>query len=144
MDNRIGARMNTIPKISRRFALLIATAGLAACATGSHTSRPAATGPVAPPDDPRVLMNGESVAANQRSLLDVLLAKESAHRLGLQRPRPEQPLVLVDGVRVSTGIEALASLPAFSVMDVRVLHHVEAAALYGGRARYGAIVVKTR
>jgi hypothetical protein len=58
-------------------------------------------------------MDGESVAANQRSLLDVLLAKESAHRLGLQRLRPEQPLVLIDGVRVSTGIEALASLPLF-------------------------------
>jgi hypothetical protein len=30
------------------------------------------------------------------------------------------------------------------VMAVRVLHHVEAAALYGGRARYGAILVRTR
>jgi hypothetical protein len=84
------------------------------------------------------------VAANQRSLLDVLLAKESAHRLGRPRPRPEQPLVLIDGVRVSTGIETLASFPAFHVMAVRVLHHVEAAALYGGRARYGAILVRTR
>jgi hypothetical protein len=85
-----------------------------------------------------------AVPANEQFLSDILVAKESAHRTGVGVPVSDKPLVLIDGVRISRGIQALASFPAPHVQDVEVIHRTEAAARYGSHAHHGAIVVRTR
>ena len=133
--------MNRLHHVVARLTALSTTLSLAACVTGSATSRAM---PIAHANDTYLLMNGQSVGATHQSLLDILVAKQSAHRIGLNAPLPEQPLVLIDGARVIHGFQALATIPAFHVRDVEVLQRLEAAARYGSRARHGAIVVTTR
>jgi hypothetical protein len=132
--------MKTNHGIRAARALFGAGLALAACSTGPRTARPELSARA----DPHLLVNGHAVPANERFLFDILVARESAHRIGVGVPVSEQPLVLVDGVRISRGIQALASFPASHVQDVEVLHRTEAAARYGSQARHGAIVVRTR
>jgi hypothetical protein len=93
----------------------------------------------------RVFVDGKPVTAGAtQSLLDLLRLTLSATRLGDERPLELQPFVLVDGVAFVTGVRALADLPATHVDSVVVLRPAQAMGRYGARARWGAVVVRTR
>jgi hypothetical protein len=119
--------------------LLLAASWLMACSCAS--GRVALSGV---PGE-RVIVDGEEVfTAGDQTLLELLRRKVAGHRLGEQAPVAEQPLVLVDGVAMMDGARALAGIPAFHVVSVSLLRQTEAVPLYGPRARFGAIIVRTR
>ncbi len=135
--------MKTSSTTAAAIVLLMSALTLTACSANS-TGAGSTAALSAEPDDSNLRVNGKTVPATHQSLLEVLLTHQSVRRIGLQAPGSEQPAVLIDGVLVSAGMEALAGIPAFHVSSVNVLHPVDATPLYGSIARYGAIVVKTR
>ena len=54
------------------------------------------------------------------------------------------PVVYVDGIRISGGVEALRDIPATAIREIRRLDALDATARYGAGHQGGAIVIATK
>lgn len=98
------------------------------------------------PNDLRVVMlDGVGIPTDHLNLLEFLRRGATSLRLGdYAAGLEEQPLVIVDGVRMLDGVRRLELIPAFHADSVRILRPIEATTIHGARGRMGAIVVFTR
>jgi hypothetical protein len=105
-----------------------------------------ATSPMVTPRHDRMLfVDGAAVAINgSPTLLEVLRGATYIARLGGETVVADPPLVLIDGITQTSGSRALAAIQAIDVDSVVTIRGTRAAALYGPKARSGAIVVHTR
>lgn len=79
------------------------------------------------------------------NLLELLTRNVSPFRLGLLGASPDDhPVVVIDGVLVSDGARAIATLSSHTVDSVTILRPTAAVARLGARGAHGAILVTTR
>ncbi len=118
-------------------------------AMGAHLWTGCATSHAFPPVDggpsDYVIVDGRPVQSFGSSLLDVLRLVVPTYRLGPHGVSlEEEPILILNGVRVVAGVRHLAGITPREVRRVTTLRGPDAFQRYGAAAYHGAIVVETR
>jgi hypothetical protein len=91
-----------------------------------------------------VTINKDTVTVvTQSNVLELLQSRMARYRFSLN-VLGRSPLVVVDGIPLVDGLEALRAMSATGVQDITMLRSVDATFRYGVNASEGAILITTR